>query len=373
MDTTASLAAETQFAPSETMEAAGAIPVAPWRPNDALQGFIWIYGLSIISCYLVNLWVTANPIGPWRGEEIAESFWLDNVSWQIFAAWWACFFVTCEMWPFNRIEGRISRGVALVATSWALGWLSAKMIFVIGPGADGIFPLVGTTWFLLAFFCFAGANFLVADLPAHRKFLVHLLLFSGATFLITHSAVGWVPAWWFPFLLVGLSTTTLTFLTRGLAQPARAVVIISTLFFAVAGCITLSGWAGFWDYDTSPISGFWTMGHFTSDNFWLLCFMTATSINYAIPVITHNWPFTRIAMPWGGLLACAVFLALDVIVASLLMKLVGPVFSSMEELLTYAYMGVNWSLVIPLVFGIGMEKPYLWKGQKTPGSWDDVA
>lgn len=350
----------------------GGVPVAPYRPNEFIKGFIWIYGLSIASCFLVNLWVTANPIGPWRGEDIAKSFWLDNVSWQIFAAWWACFFVVCEMWPFNKIESKITRGVALVATSWLLGWLSAKMIFVLGPGADGIFPLVGTTWFLLAFFCFAGSNFLVAHLPPHRKLLVHLLLFFGATFLITHSAIGWIPAWWFPFLLVGLSTTTLTFLTRGLPQPGRAIVIIATLFTAVAVCITVSGWAGLWDYNNSPISAFWTMGHFTSDNFWLLCFMTATSINYAVPIISHNWPFTKIPMPLGGLVACAVFVVLDVIVAGLLVKLVGPVFSSMEELLTYAYMGVNWSLVIPLVFGIGMEKPYLWAGQKTPGDWDDV-
>lgn len=41
--------------------------------------------------------------------------------------------------------------------------------------------------------------------------------------------------------------------------------------------------------------------------------------------------------------------------------------------MTYAYMGVNWSLVIPLVFGIGLQQEYLWAGQKTPGEWDDVA
>ena len=71
-----------------TMSAA----VAPYRPSEAVRGFVWIYGLSIVSCYLVNLWVTANPIGPWRGADIEKSFWLDNVSWQIFSAWWACFF-----------------------------------------------------------------------------------------------------------------------------------------------------------------------------------------------------------------------------------------------------------------------------------------
>ncbi len=39
---------------------------------------------------------------------------------------------------------------------------------------------------------------------------------------------------------------------------------------------------------------------------------------------------------------------------------------------SYACMGVNWSLVLPLIFGVGLSKPYLWKGQTTAGTWDDV-
>lgn len=347
--------------------------VSPFRVNEAVKGFLWIYGLSIVSCYLVNLWVISNPIGPWQGEEIAKSFWLDNVSWQIFSAWWACFFVVCGFWPFNGIKNTTTRGLLVVAASWILGWWSAKLIFLVGPGVDGIFPLVGTTWFLLAFFCFAGGGFLAAKLPLRRQFFLYLVLFTGLTYVITHSAVKWVPAWWFPFLLVGLGTGTLSYLTRGLQQPGRAVVMMATLFAVAALCFQISAAAGLWEFDKSPISSFWSMGHFTDDSFWLLCFFTATSINYAMPIITHNWPFSMIRMPWGGLLACAFYLVLDVVVASLLVKLVGPVFGSMEELLTYAYMGVNWSLVIPLVFGIGLQEPYLWVGQKTPGEWDDVA
>lgn len=347
--------------------------VAPYRPKEALIGFMWIYAASIISCFLVNLWVTNFPIGPWQGEDIAKSFWLDNVTWQIFAAWWVCLFVVCSLWPFNSIENPVVRGIVVVAVSWVLGWWSAKLIYTIGPGADGIFPLVGTTWFLLAFFCFAGGNFLVASLPPSRQFFIHLILITGLTYLITHSSMKWVPAWWFPFLLVGLGTGTVSYLTRGLSQPGKAVVIMSMLFSVAALVFMISGAVGFWDFNSSPISAFWTMGHFTNGNLWLLCFMTATSINYALPIITHNWPFSKIAMPWGGLLACVFYLVLDVIVAALLVKLVGPVFSSMEELLTYAYMGVNWSLVFPLVFGFGLTNPYLWTGQKTSGNWDDVA
>lgn len=41
-----------------------AAEVAPFRPRDALRGVLWIYGLTIASCFLINAWVTANPIGP---------------------------------------------------------------------------------------------------------------------------------------------------------------------------------------------------------------------------------------------------------------------------------------------------------------------
>ncbi len=56
----------------------------------------------------------------------------------------------------------------------------------------------------------------------------------------------------------------------------------------------------------------------------------------------------------------------------LIKGLIGPVFSDMNSALTYGYMGVAWSFFIPLFFGIGFEKPYLWVGQKTPGTWEDV-
>lgn len=347
--------------------------VAPYRPKEAVNGIIWTYAATIVSCFLVNLWVTTYPIGPWRGEEIVASFWLDNVAWQIFAAWWVCFFVVCSFWPFNSIEKPVLRGVVVLAVSWVLGWWSVKLIHLIGPGTDGIFPLVGTTWFLLAFFCFAGANFLVASLPPARQFFVHIILFAGLTYVITHSAIKWVPAWWFPFLLVGLGTGTVSYLARGVRQPAKALVIMAMLFSVAALIFMVSGAAGYWDFDKSPISSFWTMGHVTDDSFWLLWFMTATSVVYVLPIVTHNWPFTKIPMPWGGLIACVFYLALSLAVACLLVRLIGPVFSSMEEAMTYAYMGVNWSLVFPLVFGHGLTNPYLWTGQKTPGTWDDVA
>lgn len=348
------------------------IAVAPFRPAKTARAFVMIYALTIISCFLVNMIVIRYPIGPWREDAIAGSFWLDNVSWQIFAAWWACLFAVVGLWPFGTIENRFLRGVLVTVTSWILGWVTATLIMKIGPGPSGLFPLIGTTWFLLALFSFAGANWLVAQMSPPRQFTTLLLLITGLTFVITHSAIVWVPAWWFPFLLIGLSTGTLTYLTRRMPQPGRAFTMLAILFAVVAACIQISILSGYWVTDASPISAFWSMGHFRPDNKWLVCFMVATSINYAMPVITYNWPFSRISMPIGGLLACIFYLVLDVVVAYVLIQLVGTVFSSTEELMTYAYMGVNWSLVLPLVFSVGFEDPYLWTGQRTVGDWDDV-
>src|SRR5690606_16542712 len=130
---------------------------------------------------------------------------------------------------------------------------------------------------------------------------------AGLTYVITHSAIKWVPAWWFPFLLVGLGTGTVSYLARGVRQPAKALVIMAMLFSAAAVIFMVSGAAGYWDFDKSPISSFWTMGHVTDDSFWLLWFMTATSVVYILPIVTHNWPFTKIPMPWGGFIACAFY------------------------------------------------------------------
>lgn len=348
------------------------VDIAPFRPKTILKGFALIYGLSILSCWLINRVVLMVPIGPWEGDQIAANYWLDNVTWQIFAVWWACLFACCGFFPFHRIESRITRGIAVTIASWALGWLSGKLIYSIGPGADGIFPLVGTTWFLLALLCFAGGNWPVKTLGLSRQFLILLLIITGGTYLITHSSMGWVPAWWFPFLLVGLGTSTVTYLTRGMSPVSRAVAIILILFAAVSLCLSISASLGLWRMEAPSVSPFWKMGHFTDDQLWLLWFMGATSINYAFPVVTACWPFSRIPMPLGGLIACAFYLALTVVAAYVMRALIGPVFHDMKEALTYAYMGVNWSLVIPLVFGVGMEKPWLWVGQRTPGSWDDV-
>ena len=109
---------------------------------------------------------------------------------------------------------------------------------------------------------------------------------------------------------------------------------------------------------------------YTSDNVWLLFFMVGCSINFGLPVLTQNWPFRYVAMPWGGVLGCAFYIALGAAITVGLSKMVGTVFTSMNEALSFGYMGVNWSIGLLLTFGLGFNRPYLWAGQKSVGTWD---
>ena len=226
-------------------------------------------------------------------------------------------------------------------------------------------------FFFIAFFSFAGENWIVAGMPPHRQFFLLLVMIAFLTYAVTHSTIRWIPAWWFPFIEMGSASGVLAYLTRRMTQPGKALAQIGILFLVVLGFLMLSTSLGFWDMAAPGVGSFWTLGYF-SDPRWLLWFMVACSVSYALLIQLRNWPFTRIPMPWGGILACLFCAAVTTVVTAFLASLVGSVFSDMNEALTYAYMGTHWSFVIALLFGFGLDRPYLWAGQKTPGSWEDV-
>ena len=348
-----------------------AIEIAPARLPGSLKGLALIYGLAIVSCFLVNAIVRAAPIGPWTGEQIDQMYWLDNVSWQLLALWWALLSITSGGFPFHRIDDTLTRGLVTVAAAWVMGWLSAKSIYWFGLDADWLFPLIGCLYFFLAFFAFAGEGWIVAGMPPSRQFFVHLVLIAFLTYAITHSSIRWIPAWWFPFMEMGAASGLLAYLTRGMRQPAKALTQIAILFLVVLGFLALSSRLGLWDHRAAGVGGFWQLGSYT-DPLWLLWFMVACSVSYGFLIQLRNWPFTLIPMPWGGILACLACAALTTLVTAFLASLVGPVFTDMNEALTYGYMGTHWSFLVALLFNFGLDRPYLWAGQKTPGSWEDV-
>ena len=348
------------------------IEVAPLRIGTAIKGLALIYGLTIVSCIILNAWMKAAPIGPWIGDDILKWYWFDNVTFQLMALWWALMFVVVGFWPFHSIENSLVKGITVTAVSWILGWLTAKGIYWTGLGAGWVFPIVGCVYFYIAFFSFTGENWVVAKLNPARQFFVLLILIWGLTYITTNTNMRWIPAWWFPFLQMGAASGLLAYLTRKMPQPAKSVAQMLILFLSICIFLWISKLMGVWDLKLDGVSTFWNLGYTTPDNNWLLWFMVGCSVVYGVLVPLHNWPFTKIPMPWGGIAACGFCIALIFVVTGFLKLLIGPVFTDMNEALTYGYMGVNWSFVIPLIFGIGFEKPYLWTGQKTPGTWEDV-
>lgn len=354
------------------MEDETTIEVAPLRLSVAIKGLVLIYGLTIITNYLLNMWMKAAPIGPWTGAEVLKWYWFDNVVYMVLSLWWCFLFFAVGMWPFHKIENRFFRGLVATIACWILGWFSYKAIYWLGLGAGWAFPIVGSLYFALVFFSYTGENWIVTGFAAPRQFGILLLICVAFTWILTMTSVRWIPPWWFPFAQMGLATGLFAYWFRHMRQPMKGIAMWLLMFFAVAVWLFISSRMGIWSYKLEGISKFWNIGSYTADNEWLLLFMVSCSFIYGVLVPLHNWPFTKIPMPWGGLIASAFTAGLSIIMTLIIKALIGPVFSSMYSALTYGYMGVAWSFFIPLFFGIGFEKPYLWVGQKTPYTWEDV-
>jgi hypothetical protein len=280
-ETGIALAAPLQNSGEGYMQQAQAVATAPLRLNSSIKGLVLIYGLTIVSCFIVNLVVKAMPIGPWSGEQIDKFFWLDNVTWQLLGLWWALLSIVSGGWPFNGIQSGFTRGIVIIAASWIMGWLSAKSIYWSGLGADWIFPIVGCIFFSIAFFSFTGENWIVAGMPPHRQFFILLILIAFCTYVVTNSAVRWIPAWWFPFVQMGAATGLLAYWTRGMKQPGRGFTQIAILFLTVLICLFISRYLGLWDSTKAGVGNFWSIGYFTDDQYWLLWFMRAPQANSA--------------------------------------------------------------------------------------------
>ena len=59
-----------------------------------------------------------------------------------------------DFWPFNGIRSGMTRGIAVIASGWVLGWVTAKAVYLTGLGAAWLFPIIG-----IIFDCPAGSSF----------------------------------------------------------------------------------------------------------------------------------------------------------------------------------------------------------------------
>ena len=348
------------------------IEVAPLRVTIAIKGWAIIYGLTIVTNFILNMWMKAAPIGPWVGDDIIKWYWFDNVCFMLLALWWCFMFVAVGNWPFDKIKNNFSRGLVATISCWILGWFSYKAVYWLGLGAGWAFPIIGTAYFFVVLFSYTGENWLVEGFSPSRQFGILLLAILGLTWFFTNTFLRWIPPWWFPFCQMGLATGLFSYFFRKMKQPMKTIMAWLLMFSLVGIWLMISARMGIWDYKLDGVSKFWNIGLYSGDHNWLLLFFVSCSFVWGILVPLHNWPFTKIRMPWGGIIASAFTAVLVIIVYLVIKALIGPVFTDMNSALTYGYMGVAWSFFIPLFFGIGFEKPYLWVGQKTPGTWEDV-
>lgn len=333
----------------------------------AIKCYILIYGLTIVWNFILNAWMRAAPIGP------DKIYWFDNVCYMLFALWFCFLFAAVGNWPFSTwIKGTTSRGIVLVIVCWILGYLTYALIYAFGVTIGGVFPIIGPLYALIVFFCYTGENWPWANFSPGRQLGLIILIMVGLTWLICRTAIIWIPAWWFPFCQFLLAAGLFGYLFRGMKQPAKSIAAWCFMWALVWVELYVCKLLGIWDPQAAGTSPFWQIGAYKDT--WLLFFFVHCAFIFGILVPARNWPFRLVRMPWGGILAVTFCTALTIAVTVLLLNMVEwGVFVDIQEAFTYGYMGVCWSFMILLFFpNLGHFKPYLWAGQKTPGTWEDV-
>jgi hypothetical protein len=275
--------------------------------------------------------------------------------------------------PFDFIANATTRASAVLLVSIGLGalfWWVAASVGGLDMGTYA-FPIIGTAWWFIAATSFIGEDAHVADVAPGRRTALNLLLWIGGTVLVV-GAFTWIPPFWFGFVQTLLVTGGFAYLLRRIKQPSKSLYTWAILTLLTAVAIVVSNQLGYWD--TSTHVGPWRIGSPTAE--WGIFFGLWCGLNYGVLALVQNWPFSRIRQPWGSVIAVAGVVAWSVILTPILAGIFGSIFAdpatALLEAQVWAWHTVFWSFCFALLYGIG-SGPYLWAGQKSPGTWDDVA
>jgi predicted membrane protein len=326
-------------------------------------------------------WVVAIPIGAtvsyaafralWNAMEVGPTP-LMSIGTSLIGAAIATAFALAGQKPFDGIAGERSRATVVLAVSLALGalfWWSAVRIGGLDMEAYS-FPIIGTTWWFIAATSFVGEDAHVADLSPGRRTALNAALWIGGTALVV-GAFTWIPPFWFGFVQTLLVTGGFAYILRRTRQPAKSLYAWAILTILTGVAIAVSNGLGFWDMSTHL--GPWRIGSPTAT--WGVFFGLWCGLNYGVLAPLQNWPFSRIRQPWGTVTAIIGVIAWCVVLTWMLARIFELVFAdaatALLEAQVWAWHTVFWGFCFALLYGIGAE-PYLWRGQRTPGTWDDV-
>jgi hypothetical protein len=139
--------------------------------------------------------------------------------------------------------------------------------------------------------------------------------------------------------------------------------------------INVAAGLGFWTPTTEPSEGWvwtWNIGVLSSQ--FGVFFALTGGFNFSVNAMNQCWPFSTIRQPWGyfwtviGTFAWCILIAWGIIV--LVRTMVAPD-AVLWQSTILAWQTVVWGWAWVFFFGVG-QTPYLWAGQKTVGTWDDV-
>jgi hypothetical protein len=232
------------------------------------------------------------------------------------------------------------------------------------------FPIIGTVWWFIAATSFVGEDAHVAQIDPGRRTALNALLWIAGTWLIIRTFV-WIPPFWFGFVQTLLVTGGFAYLLRRVTQPAKSLYAWAVLAFLTAVAILVSTAFDVWD--TTAQVGPWAIGGPTPQ--WGIFFGLWCGLNYGVLACIQCWPFSRIRQPWGTITAVLAVIAWCIVIGRIALAIFDGVEATHDAALletqVWAWHTVFWGFCFALLYGIG-SSPYVWVGQRTPGTWDDV-
>jgi hypothetical protein len=353
-------------------------PMAPQHEEAAavggprpVPGIYWVLGIFVgaTATYLMSRGVyNALNIG---GSKPTSS--LFSIGTSTLGAAIATAFALAAYKPFDRISSNPVRGSIIMGVSLLL--VFGFWTILSGPAGISMprfaFPIIGTTWFLIAATSFIGEDAHVANLPPGRRTLLNLLIWVAGTALIVAS-ITWIPPFWFGFIQTLLVTGGFAYILHGVKQPTKSFFAWSILAILTAAAIIVSSALNTWVIH-APRFGPWPIGGPSAE--WGIFFGLWCGLNYGVLAPMQCWPFSRIRQPWGTVVATLSVILWCYLLTLALEGIFGAIFSNraiaLVEAQDWAWNTVFWGFCFALVLGAG-SRPYLWRGQTTPGSWEDL-
>lgn len=343
-------------------------------PGDGFQAFLkglpWVILIPVFAFCSFFLCRQILPLFM-PGDEAAMA----SIGVSTMGAYVVTLFGLTEHWPLASISHKWGRGVLMTIISLLLG----ALFFIILQACFQVslktwaFPIIANSWLVLAATSFVGGDFHLSHIPPVRRMVLNLIMSVGFTLLLMRTIVIF-PATWFPFLQVTIITGGLGYLFRKVKQPTFSVLVwalLMLLMFLFLGCSQL---IGVYTLD-APAPQFWTwnIGHSLTPAFDVF-FAFCCGMNFAVFACLQCWPFRLIPQPFGTCVALVCMLFWNWALTMGSMAFISGLFpgdGAALETQVFAWHTVFWGFAWVYCFGIG-QSPYLWRGQKTPGTWDDV-